>query len=219
MCARFTLTTADLAALARQWAAELDEAVAAAWRPRFNVAPGQPHPVLVQARGTRRLALATFGLPARGGALHLNARVETAAEKRAFRDAWLARRAAVPVDGFFEWDGPARARRPHWLHRADRAPFLLAGLWQPGAAGAPPTFAIVTADARGVVRRLHDRMPVLLPEPLVSAWLAGGPAPALPGPPEDLLVDREVSPRVNATAHDDPECLAPPQAAAQLRLL
>ncbi len=47
MCGRFTLTVEDIASLARQWAAEVDQALAQGWRPRFNVAPGDRHPVLV----------------------------------------------------------------------------------------------------------------------------------------------------------------------------
>jgi putative SOS response-associated peptidase YedK len=69
MCGRFTLTIADLAALARRWAAEVEEAVATGWRPRFNVAPGDPHLVL-RARGGRRcLERAAFGLGSAAGEL------------------------------------------------------------------------------------------------------------------------------------------------------
>jgi len=218
VCARFTLTTRDLAALARAWAAEVDPGLLAGWRPRFNVAPGQVVPLLAEPGGARRLVPASFGLAAPGGALHLNARAETAAGKRSFREAWRHHRAAVPVDGFYEWDGPPGARRPHWLHRPDGRPFLLAGLWSPAAEGGP-AFAIVTTEARGAVRPLHDRMPLLLPEPLVGPWLADGPAPELPAPGEEVLADRPVSPRVNATTHDDEGCLAPPPAPPQLRLL
>ncbi|HYG70049.1 MAG TPA: SOS response-associated peptidase family protein, partial [Anaeromyxobacteraceae bacterium] len=46
MCGRFTLTTADVGSLARRWAAEVEQAAAAAFRPRYNVAPGDPHLVL-----------------------------------------------------------------------------------------------------------------------------------------------------------------------------
>jgi putative SOS response-associated peptidase YedK len=238
MCGRFTLTTADVAALARRWAAELDEAVARGWRPRFNVAPGDPHLVLRARGGRRRLERATFGLPGPAprppapsgraalgmsgprdphAILRINARVESAAEKPAFRDAWRGRRCAVPADGFIEWTGPASARRPSWLHPPDGAPLLFAGLWG-ATAGGGIAFAILTADANAEVRALHDRMPVLLPEPLLAAWLSDGPAPALPAPADGVLAVRRISPRVSSPRNDDPECLEPLPPERQLAL-
>lgn len=130
MCGRFTLTTQDVASLAKQWAAEVEEALSAGWRPRFNVAPGDPHPVLVAAPGAagrRRLISARFGWRSGGDAgLLINARAETAATLPTFREAFRARRAAVPADGFFEWEGPPSARRPTWFHDGGRTLWLAA---------------------------------------------------------------------------------------------
>jgi putative SOS response-associated peptidase YedK len=219
MCGRFTLTAEDLASLAREWAAEVEEAVAAGWRPRFNVAPGDRHPVLVAQGGRRRLISAGFGWRAPGGVaapggLLINARAETAASLPTFREAFRARRAAVPADGFYEWEGPASARRPTWFHTG--GPMLLAALLGEAPAGGPG-FVILTTDAREPVRALHDRMPLLLPPALLDAWLQG-PPPALPAPVDGALQARPVSPRVNAVEHDDPACLAPPPPPAQGRL-
>jgi putative SOS response-associated peptidase YedK len=209
MCGRYTLTITDIAALAAAWGAEVDAALAAAWRPRFNVAPGHRVPLLTGGRGARRLGAATFGLPAPRGGLLLNARAETAARKPTFRDAMARSRAAVPVDGFYEWEGPPAARRPSWFHRPGGAPFLLAALAVPGPDGAP-AFAILTTGAVEPVRRLHDRMPVILPDGLVDGWLADGPAPPLPAPEAGWLEARAVSPRVNSPRVDDAACLEPP---------
>jgi putative SOS response-associated peptidase YedK len=216
VCGRFTLTTEDVATLARLWTAELDEALRARWRPRFNVAPGDAH-LLVVARGAgRRLSEGRFGLAGPGGKLLINARSETAAEKPAFRDAWRARRAAVPADGFYEWTGPAAARRPSWLHPRAGGPILLAALWGPSPGGGTG-FAILTTAARGAVAALHDRMPVVLSPSALDAWLSGGDG-GLPPPAEDLFLARPVSARVNSVANDDPACLAPPDPERQGRL-
>jgi putative SOS response-associated peptidase YedK len=218
MCGRFTLTVSDIAALARAWGAEVDEALRAAWRPRFNVAPGDLVPLLrAEASGRRRVVGATFGLPSRGGGLHVNARSETAARTSAFRDALARGRAAVPADGFFEWEGPAGDRRPSWLHRADGAPLLLAAVAAAGPGGAP-AFAILTEEAVDPVRRLHDRMPVILPAALVDRWLAEGPPPPLPPAEPGLLAARPVSQRVNSARNDDASCLEPPEPPEQGRL-
>jgi putative SOS response-associated peptidase YedK len=218
MCGRFSLTLADLAALARQWSADLDQLLAERWRPRFNVAPGQDHPVLRQVAGRRRLELATFGLAGPRGSLLPNARSETAAVRRSFAAPLRQGRCAVPVDGFFEWEGPASARRPSWFHRIDGTPLLLAAVAAP-APGGRLGFSILTAGAIEPVARIHDRMPVILPTDLLTRWLAPGAAPPCPVPLPGLLVARPLSPRLNSIANDDPACLEPAAPEPQLRLL
>jgi putative SOS response-associated peptidase YedK len=218
MCGRFSLTLADLAALAREWSADLERLLAEQWRPRFNVAPGQHHPLLREVSGRRVLVPATFGLSGPRGTLLPNARSETASERRSFAGPLRQARCAVPVDGFYEWEGPASARLPSWFHREDGAPLLLAAL----AAQAPDGqlgFSILTTAAIEPVARLHDRMPIILPPDRLAAWLATGAAPPFPAPIRGLLSARKVSPRVNSIANDDPDCLAPPKPEGQLRLL
>lgn len=216
MCGRFSLTTDDLGHLARELRAELDPAFRRPWRPRFNVAPGDAHPLLRTEGGERVLAEGRFGFEARPGQLVINARAESASSKPTFRDAWRARRCAVPADGFYEWQGPRGGRRPSWLHRPDGRPLLFAALWRPSASG-PPEFAIVTVDANADVRNLHDRMPAVLAEGALDAWLEGdgGPIVAPPG----TLSAQPVSTRVNAVENDDPGCLAAPEEDPQLPLL
>lgn len=216
MCGRFTLAERDLARLARAWAAEVDAVLAAGWRPRWNVAPGDAHVVVLERGGARRLERATFGLPAAAGRLHVNARIETAAARPAFGDAFAARRCAVPADGFFEWEGPARARRPTWFHRPGGGPLLFAGIWSERPDGAL-AFAILTTAANALVAPLHDRMPVLVPEERLAAWLAA-PLPLGPAP-EGALAARPVSDRVNSVACDDEACVAPRAPERQLKLV
>jgi putative SOS response-associated peptidase YedK len=213
MCGRFTVTEKDLVRLARALGAAVSPDLAAAWRPRFNVAPGQDA-LLIREVGGLRLEAARFGLGGGAGPLRFNARVETAAERRAFRAAWATRRCAVPADGFYEWEGSARARQPIWFHDPARRPLLFAALFDDE--GGQLSFSILTAPARGPVAALHDRMPVLVPAGGLRAWLAGGDPP--PPAPEDALEGTPASPRVNAVANDDAECLAPPRA-LQLKLL
>jgi putative SOS response-associated peptidase YedK len=211
MCGRFTLTVEDIASMAREWAAEVDAALLAAWRPRFNVAPGDRHPVLVAPDGRRRLISAAFGVVAARAAGPpaplINARLETAPSRPSFREAWRTGRAAVPADGFYEWQGPPSARRPTWFHRPGRAPMLLAALLG-DAPGGGPGFTVLTRPALAPVRALHDRMPVLLSPAMLEAWLSG-PAPTLPDPADGELLATPVSPRVNSVEHDDPACLEP----------
>jgi putative SOS response-associated peptidase YedK len=216
MCGRFTLTTSDLDGLARQLRAELDPAFRRPWRPRFNVAPGDAHVVVRAEGGGLRLREASFGFTTRPGRLTVNARAESALQRPAFRDAWRTRRCAVPADGFYEWSGPRERRQPSWLHRADGRPLLFAALWRPSEAGLPE-FAILTVDANADVSALHDRMPAILAEGALDAWLDGGDPPRLA--PEGTLAAREVSRRVNSVRNDDAGCLDAPARDPQLDLI
>jgi putative SOS response-associated peptidase YedK len=216
MCGRFSLTVDDIAALARQWAAEVDAAVASAWRPRFNVAPGDQHPVMRADQGRRQLISAVFGVAGGEGGMLINARVESAPSRPTFREAWRSRRVAVVADGFYEWEGPPSARRPIWFQVAGGGPLLLAALLG-DAPGGGPGFVILTTEARAPVRALHDRMPVVLSPALLDAWLAGPPPPQ-PSPADGELQGRRVSPRRNSVENDDPACLEPPEPPRQTEL-
>ena len=62
MCGRYTLTNHEQ--IAEDLQASLDVAVTADpwWKPRFNVAPTQPAPVVVAHDGTRAIELMRWGL-------------------------------------------------------------------------------------------------------------------------------------------------------------
>jgi len=82
MCGRFTLTTPNLEELVPEFVAELGAEAARLYRPRWNVAPTNVHPVLKVQDGVTRLVPARFGVEASGGRFVINARSETAAELR-----------------------------------------------------------------------------------------------------------------------------------------
>ncbi len=187
---------------------------------RYNVAPTQSAPVIIQGRqGERRMGLMRWGLvpfwaesPALGGRL-INARSETAATKPAFREAWRRRRCVVPADGFYEWRKPEAGgtggKTPFWIHRGDGRPLGMAGLWERwrGSESGDElhSFTILTRPASAWMSPLHDRMPALLEGDAIGAWLT----PGADLPPSDgiRLSAHEVSRRVNSPANDEPECI------------
>jgi putative SOS response-associated peptidase YedK len=170
----------------------------------------------------RELLPATWGLvnswakDKKRAAGQINARAETIADRPAFRDAFQKRRCVVPADGFFEWTGPTGARQPLWYYRPDGGLLLFAGLyesWQPEPGQWERTFTIITTEANAIVREVHDRMPVILPEERINDWLFGRQensealrAMLVPAP-DALLTVRHVSPRVNSAREDDPGVL------------
>jgi putative SOS response-associated peptidase YedK len=235
MCGRMTLAWSDLDEVADALEATYDEQLRGLYRPRYNIAPTDRHPVViladdVEARGSgRRLTFAGWGF-SRGPKRPplFNARSETAALRDSFRHAFAARRCVVPADGFYEWSGPKDARQPHWIHRRDGRLLLMAGLYEDGPASDPAgpgvpagRFSVLTTSPNQVVARLHDRMPVILEPGDVDGWLRDGAAALLKPTGEDTLTTQLVSARVNSVKNDDPGCLLPPQTEAprQLRLI
>ena len=87
-------------------------------KPRYNIAPTQEAPVIVQADGKRTVKLFRWGLipwwandPAIGNRM-INARAETLADKPAFKDLLGKRRCLVLADGFYEWRKEGKRKVP-----------------------------------------------------------------------------------------------------------
>jgi putative SOS response-associated peptidase YedK len=191
------------------------------YRPRYNLAPGDQHWMVVHRAGTRVIVPAKWGFPTDTSRLLINARVETAAGKPSFRDAYRKRRCLIPADGFYEWRHEQGKRgEPQWYHRGDGSLLLMAGLHN-GAA--KPAFTILTMPANDVVSPAHDRMPVVLSEDGARAWLDDPSfdpaAPATWSTHGQGLLATPVSSRVNSAAFDGPECLAAPEPAPPARQL
>jgi putative SOS response-associated peptidase YedK len=222
MCGRFTLTRKDPRQIALELGVDPDAFVD--YRPRYNIAPTDQHWIVREKYEQRQLLPAKWGLVnswAKDGKrafAQINARRETLSKKSPFREAFQKRRCIVPADGFFEWTGPKDARRPIWYHRPDGGLIYFAGLhesWLPEPEHWERTFTIVTTDANGLIEPVHDRMPVVLTEDKVDAWLHPNESEIetlealLEPPPDDLLVATPVSTKANSVKNDDPSVLEP----------
>jgi putative SOS response-associated peptidase YedK len=194
---------------------------------RFNVAPTQEVPAIVQNRGGRRAELLRWGLVPRwartpkAGPTLINARAETLEGSRAFGG--LVERAShrclVLADGFYEWiaaEDPRQPRLPLRFSLAGGASFCFAGLWTTwtGPDGAVvASCTVVTTAANELVAPVHDRMPVVLAEPAAwEAWLdpaldAGAVAPLLTAQPADAMRVAPANPVLNHPDHEGPDCL------------
>ena len=122
MCGRFVITSPPAAL--RQIFGYLEQPN---FPPRHNIAPTQPIPVVIVENGIRHFRLMRWGLlPAwvkdpRKFTLLINARSETVAEKPAFKNAIRRRRCLIPADGYYEWQGSEKPKRPYFIHRRDGA--------------------------------------------------------------------------------------------------
>jgi len=147
----------------------------------------------------------------------INARMETITEKPAFRNALKKRRCLILANGFYEWKGEKGSKQPHYIYRPSEAPFAFAGLWEIWDKEAPPlkSCAIITTPAKGAVKDIHHRMPVILSSSYHDAWLD----PELQNPNRILTILEEgmekdmtyhpVSAKVNAAKNNDPACKDP----------
>ena len=231
MCGRFTLTRRERDQLALELGVDPADIPEDTYKPRWNIAPTDPHWIVRLKYEDREVLPAKWGLvntwarDAKRAAKQINARAETVATNAAFREAFLRRRCVVPADGFFEWRGDAKNRQPIWFHRADGGLILFAGLyesWQPVINEWQRTFTIVTTEANALLEPVHDRMPVILLDDAADRWmdpretdLEALQSLLVPAPP-DLLIATPVSQRANSVKNDDPSVLEPAETAQPL---
>lgn len=133
-------------------------------------------PVLLECAGDQIPTMAKWGWQVAWSKSPLiNARSETMAEKRTFKEAVLARRCLVPARAWIEFETVVgrRLKRLWRFHRPADEPFAMAGLWE-GTPGAEDLrFTIITRAACRGTADIHDRMPVILPPAACHAWLQG----------------------------------------------
>ncbi len=222
---------------------EIDKARAAESVPEplgadYNVAPTKSvYAVLTRPEGPRDLRVVTWGLvpfwakdPKIGNRM-INARMETLAEKPAYRQAFAKRRCLLPADGYFEWYPTSQRtkagkplKQPFFIRPADGSVLAMAGLYEiwrdPTRDEDDParfkwTCTVLTTSAEDAVGHIHDRMPLLVEPERYDAWLD----PTLSEPDElrKLLVPAApgrleaypVSTQVNSVRNNGPELLDP----------
>lgn len=174
MCGRFAMPW-DPDELADRLGADADESVKEI-TPSYNIAPGATIAVIRRTAvgrslltGARWNLIPSWSPTDRLAYPTFNARVETAADRAAFRDAAYSGRILIPMLGYYEWDAH---HNPHWFHARDGRILLAAGLlstWH-----GTPTCTILTRATEDRCALIHDRMPVLIPSGRTRPWLDPG---------------------------------------------
>ncbi|WP_395655932.1 SOS response-associated peptidase [Nocardioides sp.] len=183
--------------------------------PDYNVAPTKQVYAVVERPPSReaeeqavpperQLRVVTWGLvPSWAkdrsiGNRMINARMETVAEKPAYKRAFAKRRCLLPADGYFEWyptkeltkSGKPR-KQPFFIRPRDHGVLAMAGLYEiwrdPTRTDDDPdrflwTCTVITTEAEDSVGHIHDRMPLMVERDRWGAWLD-------PGRPQDHLLD------------------------------
>jgi putative SOS response-associated peptidase YedK len=213
--------------------------------PDYNVAPTKEVYAVVERPPSResdepaqrQLRVVRWGLvpswakdPSIGNRM-INARMETVAEKPAFKRAFAKRRCLLPADGYFEWYPTAQLtqagkprKQPFFIRPQDHGVLAMAGLYEiwrdPTRDDDDPqrfrwTCTVITTQAEDSVGHIHDRMPLMVERDRWADWLDPEPSstddllqllvPAAPGRLEAF----PVSTLVSNVRNNGPELLEP----------
>jgi putative SOS response-associated peptidase YedK len=141
----------------------------------------------------RQLRVLTWGLvpfwskDTSGASRMINARMETVADKPAYRRAFERRRCLLPADGYYEWYATGQLtakgkprKQPFFIRPRDGGTLAMAGLYEiwrdPTKADDDPdrfrwTTTVLTTSAEDSLGHIHDRMPLMLEPDAYDAWL------------------------------------------------
>lgn len=96
----------------------------------------------------------------------INARGETAAEKKTFSDSLKEQRVILPATGFYEWSSD---KTKYLFSVGSSSVLYLCGLYK--IIDGKYRFVILTRQANESMAEIHDRMPVIVGEDAVRPYL------------------------------------------------
>jgi len=220
MCGRFVLFS-DLKDIQRAFDLAPSQTEV---RQSYNVAPTQQVYVVVQRAGANALETMRWGLipswakDEKIGSRMINARAESVAEKPSFKRSLQKRRCLVVADGFYEWHTEGAKKTPMFIKLKSDAPFGFAGLydvWKSPDGEEVTSCTIITTSANAMMKKIHDRMPVILSKDAQKIWLDPEITDveklvALLKPyPANKMQAFAVSPLVNSPKNNSADCIAP----------
>jgi putative SOS response-associated peptidase YedK len=194
----------------------------------YNVAPTTIQPIIRNNRdsGEREVVSLRWGLipfftkdiKDVKGISTINARAETVATSRTYREPFKKRRCLVPASGFYEWKRiDPKNKQPFAFDLLNGRMMAFAGLWDawkdPANGQWLQSYTIITTDANELMAPVHDRMPVILHPGDYDRWLdrdsdpARAPIDLLRPFPADEMEAFEVSKDVGNVKNNSPELL------------
>lgn len=167
MCGRYTFFTDREIGDIEEIIDQIDKDVNRDKLKTGEIFPSETAPVLCAERETVRPRLFAWGFPGfQGSRLIINARAETALEKRMFQPSILARRCVIPSTGFYEWD---KAKRKYQCNLPDSDMLYMAGFYN--CFEGEDRFVILTTAANPSMIDIHERMPLIIRKQEVENWI------------------------------------------------
>ena len=125
-----------------------------------------------------------------------NARVETAGSKSMFRESWKSHRCIVPASYYFEWEhfknaeGKTKTGDKYAIQPRGATSTWLCGLYR--IENGFPVFVVLTREPGESVKKIHDRMPLILPHEKIGEWIEPSTEPEslLPYALTDMVAER-----------------------------
>ncbi len=213
MCGRYTLAKTKKTIVEHySLAQDLDSLM-----PRYNIAPAQSNPVVIQSEGHKEMSFMEWGLPwleSPSSRRIINGRAETILQKNSFKNSFQHRRCLIPADGFIEWQNIQGAKYPHHITLKSGNLFSFAGICSESECEEKliQSYCIITTEANPLLQPIHHRMPVILNSSHYDSWLSNEAnpmslLPLLKPYPEEQMSHRTVSMKVNSAKNDNIECL------------
>jgi Uncharacterized conserved protein len=132
-----------------------------------EIFPTDTVPVLLPEGDIVIPRLMVWGFPNfRSKGVIINARSETAREKKMFGSSLQKRRCIIPSTGFYEWDS---AKKKYLFNVPDSQMLYMAGIYD--RFDNEDRFVILTAGANRSMEQVHDRMPVIVPKERIHDWI------------------------------------------------
>jgi len=132
-----------------------------------EIFPTDLAPILIEEHKEIAPTLSTWGFPNYNNkGVLINARAETAFEKKTFRESLLSRRCIIPSTGFYEWDSE---KRKFLFQQNSTNALYMAGLYN--YYDEVMRFVILTTEANESMKDIHHRMPLVIPKEELSEWI------------------------------------------------
>jgi putative SOS response-associated peptidase YedK len=211
MCGRFSLTIAESQTILRRFGLKK---IAVGLKPRYNIAPSQQIAVILN-ESSDSLTEATWGLiphwakDETSAYKMINARAESINEKPAYKEPFQHKRCLVISDSYYEWN--KESKKPYRIMMKDEGLFSFVGIWDRW--DDKTTCSIITTTPNELMKKIHIRMPVILPKEEEKRWLSDiKPEEALTMlKPFDAsqMKAYEISPLVNSVKNESPDVIKP----------
>ncbi len=160
-----------------------------------EICPTDNAPILMAKDEKLCINILKWGFPKWDGkGVIINARSETANEKKMFKMPLIKMRCVVLSTGFYEWQkkNPLR-NKDKFLFLSPESPMLyMAGIYNVFKQGdeLQEHFVILTQEANKYISDIHDRMPVMLSKSELKDWILNDDFTYYPLKRDSMVIDR-----------------------------
>lgn len=197
-------------------------------RPNYNLSPTQKSPIVFVSQGIKSIDLFRWGLipfwakdiQSASKYSLINARGEEIQEKRSYKAAFKSRRCILPLSGFIEWKRQDEKRKtPFAIHLKGEPIMSVAAIWErwedSKTGDHVNSFSIVTTSANAFMKKIHDRMPVILDRDQEDQWIdpknenIDSLQKMLKPCPAQMLAAYEISTAINSPKNNNADVIRP----------